>query len=178
MGTNWKTGFLGSRPISRVKVDNKTLTNILLIDFYSGIWAGIPKTQAFNLCPFLTLIVRNGPSVRFGTNVPWFYSRVSHVILEQKYHSMSIEYWKMSIRKMLWIFYKCTLKKILFILLGSVIFCNFLNTWLILDIKMQGFFILFHTSYKHTQLFEKKYFQWFFFGGGGDFSRILMKIYP
>ena len=28
------------------------------------IWAGIPKTQSFNLCPFLTL------SVRFETNVP------------------------------------------------------------------------------------------------------------
>ena len=33
------------------------------------IWAGIPKTQSFNLCPFLTLSVRNGPSVGFETNV-------------------------------------------------------------------------------------------------------------
>ena len=32
------------------------------------IWAGILKTQSFHLCP--TLSVRNGPSVRFGTNVP------------------------------------------------------------------------------------------------------------
>ena len=34
MGTNWKIGFLGSRPISRplsrVKVDIKTITNVLL----------------------------------------------------------------------------------------------------------------------------------------------------
>ncbi len=26
----------------------------------------IPKTQCFNLCPFLTLSIRNGPSVSFG----------------------------------------------------------------------------------------------------------------
>ena len=29
-----------------------------------------PKTQSFNLCPFLTLSVRNGPSASFGTDVP------------------------------------------------------------------------------------------------------------
>ena len=28
------------------------------------------KPQSFNLCQFLTLSVRNGPSVSFGTNVP------------------------------------------------------------------------------------------------------------
>ena len=33
-------------------------------------WAGIPKTQSFNSCPFLTLSVRNGPRDSFGTNVP------------------------------------------------------------------------------------------------------------
>ena len=34
------------------------------------IWAGIPKTQSFDLCLFLTQNVRNGPSVSFETNVP------------------------------------------------------------------------------------------------------------
>jgi len=48
---------------------NKMLVIVFIIDFYSG-WAGIPKTQSFNLCPFLTLSNRNGPSVSFGTNSP------------------------------------------------------------------------------------------------------------
>ena len=34
------------------------------------IWTWIPKTQFFNFLPFLTLSVRNGPSVSFGTNFP------------------------------------------------------------------------------------------------------------
>ena len=34
--------------------------------------------MSFNLCPFLTLSVRNGPSVSFGTNVPWSLSE--HVL--------------------------------------------------------------------------------------------------
>ena len=33
-------------------------------------WAGIPKTQSFNLCPYLTVSVRNGPSVSFGSIIP------------------------------------------------------------------------------------------------------------
>ena len=35
-----------------------------------SIRAGILKPQSFNLCPFLTLSVRNGPSVSLGSNVP------------------------------------------------------------------------------------------------------------
>ena len=34
------------------------------------IWVVILKPQSFNLCPFLILSVRNGPSVSFRTNVP------------------------------------------------------------------------------------------------------------
>jgi len=48
---------------------NKILVIVFIIDFF-WIWAGIQKTHSFNLCPFLTLNVRNGPSVSFGTNVP------------------------------------------------------------------------------------------------------------
>ncbi len=32
--------------------------------------AKVEAVQSFNLCPFLTLRVRNGPSVNFGTNIP------------------------------------------------------------------------------------------------------------
>ena len=45
------------------------LVIVFIIDFYSGYMAGIPNIQSFNLCPFLTLSVRNGSSVSFGTNV-------------------------------------------------------------------------------------------------------------
>ena len=36
-----------------------------------SIWAGILKPQSFIFYQFLTLSVRDGPSVSFGTNVPW-----------------------------------------------------------------------------------------------------------
>ena len=53
------------------------MLNKMLVNFYYrlliSIWAGIVKLQSFNLCPFLTLIVRNGASVSFGTNVPCIY---------------------------------------------------------------------------------------------------------
>ena len=49
---------------------NEMLVKVLLSTFTLDIgWD--PKTQSFNLCPFLTLSVRNGPSVSFETNVPW-----------------------------------------------------------------------------------------------------------
>ena len=47
---------------------NKLL--VIVYRFLPWIWAGIPKTQCFNLCPFLTLIVRNGPGISFWTKVP------------------------------------------------------------------------------------------------------------
>ena len=43
---------------------------VFIINLCSRIWAEIIKIQSFNLCPFLTLSVRNGSSVSFGTNVP------------------------------------------------------------------------------------------------------------
>ena len=47
------------------------LVIVLTIDFNSRYGPGrILKTQSFKLCPFLTLSVRNGPSVCFATNVP------------------------------------------------------------------------------------------------------------
>ena len=50
---------------------NKMLV-IVLLSTYSFDMDWDPKnTVNFNLCPFLTLIVRNGSSVSFGTNVPW-----------------------------------------------------------------------------------------------------------
>ena len=52
---------------------NKMLVIVFTIDIYSGYGPGSHKTQSFNLCPYLTLSVRNGPSVRFETNVPWIY---------------------------------------------------------------------------------------------------------
>ena len=48
---------------------NKMLEKVFLLGWI-GASGRIPKTQSFNLCPFLTLSVRNGPSVSFGTNVP------------------------------------------------------------------------------------------------------------
>ena len=48
---------------------NKMFVIDLTIDFYSRYGLGY-LTQSFNLCPFLTLSVRNEPSVSFETNVP------------------------------------------------------------------------------------------------------------
>ena len=48
----------------------KKMLIIVLLSTLISIWTGILKTQSYNLCPFLTLSVRNGPSVSFGTNVP------------------------------------------------------------------------------------------------------------
>ena len=49
------------------------LGNVVLV-----IWAGILKTQSFNLCSFLTLSVRNG--VSFGTNVSCSYKMLLNKI--------------------------------------------------------------------------------------------------
>ena len=43
---------------------------VFIINVFSRYAQGSKKTQSFNLCPFLTLSVRNGPSVSFRTNVP------------------------------------------------------------------------------------------------------------
>ena len=48
---------------------NKILVKVFISDIYSGYGPGFPKTQSFHVCPFLTLSVRNGPSVSFETNV-------------------------------------------------------------------------------------------------------------
>ena len=51
---------------------NKMFVIVFIFDFYSG-WTRIPKTQALNLFPFLTLSV--------GTNVPCiFYTLKKHFI--------------------------------------------------------------------------------------------------
>ena len=49
---------------------NKMLGLDLTIRLLLSIWDEILKAKSFHLYPFLTLNVRNGPSVRVGTNVP------------------------------------------------------------------------------------------------------------
>jgi len=58
-----------------IVIFNEMLVIVFIIDFYPryGPGVGTLKTQSFNLCPFLTLSVKNGSSVSFGTNVPCFY---------------------------------------------------------------------------------------------------------
>ena len=41
--------------------------------------------QSFNLGPFLTLSVRNGPSFSFGTNVPCILKKSINEIIETAY---------------------------------------------------------------------------------------------
>ena len=52
-------------------IDLKTVKgfNLKRSSFLFFILEKDPKPQSFNLCPFLTLSVRNGPSVSFGINV-------------------------------------------------------------------------------------------------------------
>ena len=59
---------------------NKLLV-IVFIRLLLWIWAGIPKTQFFNLCPFLTLSVGNRPSVSFGTHVPLYLKQTDLEVL-------------------------------------------------------------------------------------------------
>ena len=57
---------------------NKILIIVLLSTFTLE-WAGIPKTKSIDLCPFLTLSVRDGLSVNFGTIIsPVFMSSISN----------------------------------------------------------------------------------------------------
>ena len=98
LGTNWKTVVLGSWLILRVKVDSKNYNqhyikhhndnnsefktiflnqNHKRNSFYMKTldrFQDNVRFFIFELCRFghfLTLSVRNGPSVSFGTNFPW-----------------------------------------------------------------------------------------------------------